>query len=108
MTFPRGLTEAVTHWTVAPDGFGGFVFGAPAALLGRWEDRSERFMNEAGQEDISRAIVHIDADVSPGDYLFQGTSTVSTPLGLSEAHPVKRFDKVPDLRFIETVRKAFL
>lgn len=106
--FERNLREKVTHWTATPDGFGGNTFGSPVVLDGRWEEGNVLTTNDEGQEIVSRAQVYLSADVSIGDYIFQGESTATDPTLLKTAHRVVDFRKTTDLRNIGVVRKAFL
>lgn len=109
MTFPSGgYGASITHWGVTPDGFGGNTFGTPAVLDGRWQEKAEVFTDASGQEQKSQATVHVGTNVSIGDYLFEGESSVADPTTLSGAHQVRGFKRTPDLRNVEMVRKAFL
>jgi hypothetical protein len=104
----RNLRADVTHWVSTPDGYGGYTFAAPAALKGRWEDKTELFRNPAGEEDVSEAIVYISSDVAVADYLFEGVSTAADPTLVAEARQIKQFHKTPNLRHLSHDRKAFL
>ncbi len=109
MSFGPEKTQTITYW--AGSGFGNdgsTSFAAPSSIKGRWEDRSEKFMSSLQSEEISTAVVFLDQDVSPGDYLYLGTSTQTNPLLLSDAHKVEGFSKIPDLRAVRWERKAWL
>lgn len=106
----RNMNEDVTHWSVTgTDGYGGFTFGTPIKLSGRWEEKAELFLDINNEEVISSAIVFVSADVSIGDYLGQGDLTAtSDPTTLSGPHRIRQNSKISDLRNLSVLRKAFL
>jgi len=104
----RNLLGTATTWTHTPDGFGGYIFSAPIALKCRWEKRATTFRDSQGEEITSIAIIYVSADVSIGDYIYEGTTTVADPTTLVEARRVRQFDKMSDLRNIEILRRVFL
>lgn len=82
------------------------VYAAPVALKVRWEERSELFTNSAGEKEASRAVVYLGVDITPGDFLFLGTSVVAAPI--AAARLVKDFRNVPELNGRESERRALL
>ena len=104
----RDLRQDVTHWTTTPDGFGGFTFGVPTALKGRWEDKATLFRDTKGEEVTSESVVYLDTDVVVGDYLFLGVSAAADPTTVAGARQIRQFFKTPDLRVLDHERKAFL
>lgn len=84
---------------------------APPVLLSvRWEDRQEKFSSSVNrQELVSNAVVYLDRDVSVGDYLALGNQlTQNDPSVVPGASKIERFDKMPDLRNLDSVRRAIL
>lgn len=110
MGLRRKLNDTATTWSVTSDGFGGFTFGSPVTIRCRWEDKSELFRDPTGDEVVSNAVVFLESDVVVGDYLYHGTSTEADPVAAhgSLAQRIKQFNKIPDLRSVEQLRKAFL
>jgi hypothetical protein len=102
------LHQDLTYWTVSADGFGGYSFGVPKTLKGRWEDKSELFTSGYGKEMVSKAIVYLDTDVTLDGYLMLGTTTVADPTTLPGAYQVAAFRKVPNLGAVRFERKAYL
>lgn len=102
------LQQAVTHWTVVENGFGGFTYGAPKLIKGKWEEKSVIFISTKGVEQVSRAVVYLNADVAEQDYIFLGNSSALDPTMEPGALQVQKFHKTPDLRFVNYERKAFL
>lgn len=95
----RNLRQDITYWPPgSPDGFGGVSYGTPAARLGRWEDKSDLFIDTDGQEVRSIAIVYLKEDVSLQGYLFLGTSTASNPTLINRAFEIRAFSKIPNLQ----------
>jgi len=102
--------EAITWWQVTgSNGYGGFTFAAPVVIEGRWEDKQVRFMSHEGEELTSVALAYIDTDVSSGDFLARGDESGNAlPEDATEAHRIEKYDKVPDLRLVEVVRKVMM
>lgn len=113
MTRIKGnLRQDVTHWTVTgSDGFGGFLYGAPTLLKGRWEEKSEMFLNINSEEEVSEAIVYLMDDIDVGDWLALGdfaTVPTANPSTLDEAHRIKQRNRSTDLRNLIALRKAYV
>jgi hypothetical protein len=106
----RNLKQDVTHWPVTgSDGYGGFAFGTPVKLTGRWEERAELFIDENNEEVRSNAICYLSVDVDPGDYLAEGDLTATPdPATLTAAYRVRNKHKTTDLRALVALRKVFL
>ncbi len=110
MTFvTRNLVQTITYWAVGvPDGFGGETFTAPVSLKGRWEDRSDLFIDVSGNESHSEAVVYVDTDVEIGGYLLNDSSTASDPTVISGAREIRSFRKIPSLNAKIFERKVWL
>lgn len=105
----RGLLQTATLWAVTPNGYGGSTFSAPVPIQCRWEDRTEKFVGPIDrQERVSKSIVYTDRNLNVGDYLFLGESAAADPSLVIGASKVERFDKIPDLRTLLVLRKAYL
>ena len=104
----RNLKQDITHWTVTSNGFGGFTYSTPVTQKGRWETSQILFRNTRGEEVVSDAIVYLSSDVVVEDFLFNGISTAADPTTLAAARQVRQFNKTPDLRNNNQMRKAFL
>jgi len=112
MSYKRNLLHDVTYWPVTgSDGFGGFLFGAPVLLKGRWEDKCEMFLSYNNEEEASQAIVYLGDDVDIGDWLAQGdyaTSPTTNPTTLDNAYRIRMRNRTTDLRNVIAIRKVFL
>jgi len=102
------LPQKVTSWTATEDGYGGHNFGTPSVIDGRWEDRQVEIRDATGSRYITKSVVYLNVDIAIGDYLYEGESTEADPTTLPTAHPVQQFSRIPDLRGVETERKAYL
>lgn len=100
----HNLKQDATIWTVVPDGFGGFTYGSPTPVKCRWEEKSELI---PGSTELSRAVVYLSQDISPEDYVIQGISAVANPTTIG-ASRIIHFQKVPDLRNLNVLRKVWL
>jgi hypothetical protein len=105
------LPHDITWWsTSAGDGYGGDQFATPVLIKGRWEDRQEKYIGQLDRrEAISQAIVFVDRDVAIGDYICLGNQVAqASPAVVTGAHKIQQFRRIPDLRNVETVRRAVL
>ena len=109
MIVERKLAQTVTYWgTPAPDGFGGLTFAAPVQMSGRWEERTELFVDASGREARSQAVVYAAQDVGVGGYLALGAFADPSPTAVSGAREIRAVHKSPNLRATRFVRKAWL
>lgn len=106
----RHLNRTGTYWSTVPDGFGGYTFSPPQEMKCRWEALAELFFSSfTGKEEVSRAVVFVDTDLSVGDWVAEGSHLgIPDPSGLVGAYPIRSWSKVPDLRNMTFVRKALL
>lgn len=102
------LTQAVTYWAPAGSGPEGTVFAAPVALLARWEDIQEEFLDIDGAEKMSNAVVFFDQEVQTGGYLYKGTSVLTDPNDVDSAWRIRQRVSIPDLRNIRPEYRAIL
>lgn len=104
------LPHDVTYWAVTgDDGFGGFTFASPVLIKGRWEDRNQTSVGEAGRTQLSRSTVFLNQDVAEHDYLYLGDATANPiPTDVDGAFPIMEFQKISDLGNADYVRKALL
>ena len=110
------LKQACAYWAPGnADGFGGFSYSAPVWILCRWEDRQEKFIDDNGQEILSRALVYVDQDVEVGGYLIlsddldSSGAVPSDPTdSATEAWQIGRFEKLPTLKADGYLRTCYL
>lgn len=101
--------QPATYWGAPQQsGFGGKTFASPQAILVRWEESSELFIDANGEEKRSRAIVYSLLPLEEGGYLFKGTSAASDPTTLDDAILIKRADSIPDIRNLNQTNRNFL
>jgi len=112
MNLSRLLNQTITYWaSPAPDGYGGYTYDAPEAIVGRWEDKQELFIDKAGKEVKSNAIVYLGQDVDLGGFLALGTHIDSAdvnPVDTIGAREIRSVEKSPDVRGDYSLRKAWL
>lgn len=117
----NNYNETAVYWgSPANDGYGGFVYAEPVEITCRWEDIHQVVTDAKGNEITSRALVFVDRDVDEEGYLFKGTledlydladsssGAVDDPREFEEAFIIKRFQKIPDLKGLVFLRKAYL
>lgn len=106
----RDFPQKVTYWATTQNGYGDFQCAAPILINGRWEEKNALFVNKAGEEVVSKAIVYLDTDVDTEGYLAPGDRTsFSSPLGAGVGGiQIQGYEKTPDLRATEFLRKVYL
>ncbi len=106
----RNLNQDVTHWpNTGSDGYGGFTFGTPVKVDGRWEDKAVLFVGPNNEEEVSEAVVLLVTDINVGDYLGEGDLTATAdPTTIAGPYRIRQRQKVTDLRNLEALRTAFL
>lgn len=104
------LNQVATYWeSQEPNGFGGRLTGPATPIKCRWEDKSVRYAGRLDhQEEISKAVVFVDREMNVGDWLFLGPTSESDPTTLEGAHQIRKFERVPDLRNLNTLLMAIL
>lgn len=85
------------------------AYATPVQVKGRWEERCETFLDEKGEEAVSRAVCYLqEQDVSVGDWLMLGTSSTASPVAVSGAYRVRGWAKVPSVDGSKYERKAWM
>lgn len=110
MAWPhRNLKQTITYWAPgAPDGYGGLAFATPVQIKGRWEDRVEIYADPSGRELSCNAVVYLADSVVNRGYLYNGESSAASPLSVSGAKEIRRFDRTPTLNASYFENKAYL
>lgn len=105
----RNLRQTVTYWRpTGNDRFGGKTFAAPTTQLGRWEERTDLFIDRTGKETRSMARIYLTDDVELGGYLYLGTSSSTAPENVDGAYEIRDFRKTPNLRATLFERRALI
>lgn len=109
------LLQTVVYWgSPTPDGYGSFTFDESVELSVRWEDRGELFIDNAGQEVKSFAVVFVGQDVVVGGWFFLGeisdidSGLTDTPQNVPNARQIRGFRKTPNIDASLFERKVWL
>lgn len=92
--------DAVYWGAPVDDGQGGFTWAAPVEIKCRWENISDLFIDDNGEQAVSKAEVIVDRIMEIGGYLWLGEldSTIpSDPMDLEEAYKIRSFESIPDI-----------
>lgn len=110
MNISRFLKQNITYWAVSSiDGWNKPTFeSTPETIIGRWEDKSELYLDSNGQEKISNAIVYLNQDVEIGGYLYLGISSEDDPTLVENAREIRYIHKVSDIKGNVFLRKIIL
>ena len=91
MAYSDLLLTTITRWTTpVNNGFGDLSYAAPTTLLGRWQDDNENYLDSAGEEFRSAAIIYTKVQLAENEWLFEGTSVVANPQSVAGAYMIKR------------------
>ena len=110
------MNQTAVYWAApVAGGFGGYTFDDPVEISVRWEQKQELFIDAAGKEVRSNAVVYTVQDVDIGGYLLLGDlddldSTVIAPEDVTtgQAYEVRGFSKSPTIDGTRFVRKVWL
>ena len=106
--------QKCVYWgSPVSDGFGGHTFATAVEIDCRWEDKQELFVDAEGNEVLSQAVVYVDRDTDLNGYLWLGVesdldSNHTDPQVIDGAKPIRKRDKLPNLRATEYLRTAWL
>lgn len=97
----------------AYDGYGQPQYQAPVELSCRWEDVAKEFVGPTGTKETSQSIVYVKSDVDVAGMLFHGSlvdldDVNANPRTVAGAWEIRRFDKLPTLKYIEHLRTVYL
>ena len=107
------LNQTAVYWgTPAASGFGHKTFAAAVEVDCRWEEKSDLYIDRKGKEFVSRSVVFVGQDLDIGGYLYLGElddlDSDPAPTDVSGAYEIRAFQKIPDLKGTDFVRKAIL
>jgi len=106
--WPLNLTESGAQ---SYNSYGEPQFADPQELKCRWEGRIEKFMDDKGEEVVSKAVVMVDG-VAAGGVLMLGTlddiTDEDNPLLNQGAYQIKRYDTIPNRKATVMFRWAYL
>ena len=109
----RMLKQTAVYWPFeSVNQFGKKVVGDPVEIDVRWEDASEEFLDSGGERQMSNAVVYVDRDIVLGGILMLGVITdITDDVDIKEnegAWEIRKFEKLPNLKATEFLRKAYL
>lgn len=104
----RNLHQDITYWPPGVENeFGHASYGTPVLVKGRWQAKNQQIRRATGEEIVSSAEVFVDRDVAISGFLAVGNHTAqSSPV--SDAREIQDFRTTPDLRNLESERRAYL
>ena len=108
--FDKYLKDTATYWVLSDstDAFGEPTYATPVTRNVRWEDSIELFLNPAGEEEASSAVIYTSGTVQEAGYLFLGTSVAADPKTVDGAKIIHKVESVSDLKDRITLKRVFL
>jgi hypothetical protein len=104
----KNLNQDITYWPPAAENeYGHAGHGNPILIKGRWSEKTQQIRRPDGEEVTSSTQVIVDRDVALAGFLMEGdqTAQATPPAGARE---IQLFASQPDLRNLESLRKAYL
>lgn len=90
MSYESQLQTTLTYWAPSTaDGFGGLAYSSPITLLGRYEDHNDNYIDSAGEEFISNAIVYTKQLLTHNGWVYKGVSVESNPQNVEGAQRIR-------------------
>jgi hypothetical protein len=109
------LNQTAVYWgSPTSDGQGGRTFDDPVEVSVRWDQRQDLFIDGAGQEVRSSAVVYLSQDVVLGGFLYLGTlddissAEEADPMTIDNAFEIRNFEKTGNVKATVFLRKAWL
>lgn len=107
--YSRNMNQLATYWAPgALDGYGNVSFSAPVQMMVRWQDSTELFRGDDGQEYTSSAIIYSSEQVEKKGYFYLGESSELNPRDVDGAREIRQRGTSPDLRNNQTLLKVWL
>ncbi len=95
----RRLVQTITYWVPAFSGGWNEPSGYTRSMIsGRWEDKIIKFVDSAGNDRDSRAVIYVSEIVNTTGWLFLGTSITADPREVVNAFPIRKTEQYPTLR----------
>lgn len=107
------LNQVAVYWHYeGRDENGQPLYSTPVEIDCRWEDVGKLFLNDKGQEEVSRSIVYVDRDLKKDSVLWLGDlndlEDLDDPLDNDNAWSIRYWQKIPNRRATKFVRIATL
>lgn len=103
------MRQTATYWPKGVrNGFGQIDYPASKTIKVRWEDKQKLFIDNSGEEALSRAVVYAGIEIDDEGYLYLGESTEADPTNEQKAFKVKSVSVTPNLRNTKQEVKVWL
>lgn len=106
----NNLNQKITYWAQgALDSYAVRTYNAPQIVSARYQESQKLFIDGAGEQRVSKAVVYTIFEPAVGDYFFNGNDLVNnSPRDNREANRVLSVDSMVDLRGKTRGYKAWL
>lgn len=83
-------TQTMTYWAPGvPDGFGSRSWAAPITIKCRWQDQSDREIDDTGVEFITRAVIYPTQTLELHGMVYKGVSSATDPMTEDNAYTIR-------------------
>ena len=103
------LRQKATYW--APSGVdlaGNQGFATPVSLKCRHEARTEKFLANSGDEQVSNSIFYLNSAVVDEGFIMEGNSTAASPVLVAAAHEIRKVFIVPSVSAQQSLYKVMV
>ena len=110
------LKEWAVYWPLSSaevDAYGQPTYGTAVEIKCRWEHKPEENLNKDGVLKVTRSKVYVASDVVVGGVLWRGRlanvpTSLTKPKKNAGACEIEQFKKIPDLKYRDYLRVAYL
>ena len=101
--------QSATYWAASGvDGSGESTWATPVAISVRWEEQSEIFIDDRGEQRLGKSVVYTDRSMSRGDYIFLGTSVAADPHDVVNSKIIQDYREIPNLGNSHSERRVIV
>lgn len=103
------INQQCTYW--APSGVdlaGNQGFAAPVSLKCRHEAKTEKFLADSGDEQISNSIFYLNTAVVTDGFIMEGNSTAASPVLVGGANEIRKVFSVPSVNANQILYKVLV
>jgi hypothetical protein len=109
MNISGKLNQQCVYW--APSGIdlaGNQGFAAPVSFKCRHEAKTEKFLNDSGDEQISNSIFYLNSAVVADGFIMEGNSTAASPVLIGAANEIRKVFSVPSVNANQILYKVLV
>ncbi len=117
MNLKKFFNQKAVYWgNPDPDGYGNYTYDEPVQVDVRWTVKQEKFLSSQGAGNAVEELLSQVVVLSETDFVLNGELALMSIADLSSSETpetngaltVKGFEKIPNIKATQFLRKAFL